>query len=254
MKKYRFPVSGPLGVGRQARVAGTDADHIRKVLRLGPGDRIFLFDGSGTEWEAKIEAVEANQVIAAVIAARRPQQESPLRIAVAQGILKEKKMDQVIRQLTELGADAWIPFAAERSVARPDPRKIEARMKRWQKIAVEAAKQCRRLKVPEVSPAADFDRALRRAEGHTLKIAFWEKARTGTGWPTEPKKPESVFLLVGPEGGFTADEIALAESAGFLPASLGPRILRAETAAVVACALAQHRFGDLGRFPERDAR
>ncbi|MGD8366848.1 MAG: 16S rRNA (uracil(1498)-N(3))-methyltransferase [Desulfobacterales bacterium] len=247
MKKYRFPVSEPPAVGRQASIAGTDADHIRKVLRLGPGARIFLFDGSGTEYEARITAVEANRVLAEVTAANHPNRESPVRIAVAQGILKEKKMDRVIRQLTELGADAWIPFAAERSVARPDPQKVEARTQRWRKIAVEAAKQSRRLKVPEIFPAADFDQAIGLAEVHALKIAFWEEARIGAGWPAPHHGPRSVFLLVGPEGGFTADEIAAAESAGFLPASLGPRILRAETAAVVACALAQHRYGDLGR-------
>jgi 16S rRNA (uracil1498-N3)-methyltransferase len=247
MKTHRFPVSEPPAVGRQARITGTDADHIRKVLRLGPGDRVFLFDGSGTEYEATIESVEPPHVVAAVTAARRPQQESPVRIAVAQGILKEKKMDRVIRQLTELGADAWIPFAAGRSVARPDPRKIEARVQRWRKIAVEAAKQCRRLKVPEISPVADFDQAIRLAEGYALKMALWEEARTEAAWPRPQKEPESVFLLVGPEGGFTAEEITRADAAGFLQASLGPRILRAETAAVVACALAQHRFGDLGR-------
>jgi 16S rRNA (uracil1498-N3)-methyltransferase len=250
MRRHRFPIQEAVTVGAQAALTGTDAKHIRTVLRLRPGDRVWLFDGSGAEFEAKIESLEGNRVIVAVIDAAAPRRESPVRIAAAQAILKEKKMDRIVRQITELGVDAWIPFSAERSVARPSPGKLAARIDRWHRIAAEAAKQCRRLKRLHIAPSTDFDGAIAQAEGFDVKILFWEEAPLEAGWPVFPAPVSSVFLLVGPEGGLTGEEVDRARSSGFWPASLGPRILRAETAAVVACALAQHRYGDLGERRE----
>ncbi len=251
MKKFRFPVSGPLSIGRKTYLAGTDAVHIRKVLRLRHGDRVALFDENGTEYEARIDALTGERVTVSVLSAARPQRESPVRIALAQALIKGKKVDRVVRQLAELGVDAWLPFPAQRSVARPARDKLEARADRWRRIAAEAAKQCRRLKPPEIGPVDDLDAVIAQAEPFDLKIVFWEEAPVAAGWP-EPDKPvQSVFLLVGPEGGFTAGEIARVRDTGFVQASLGPRILRAETAAVAVCTLAQHRYGDLGGARKR---
>jgi 16S rRNA (uracil1498-N3)-methyltransferase len=246
MKRYRFPISAPSAVGRQVPLADADARHIGKVLRLSPGDRIFLFDGDGAEYEAVIDVVAADTVTASVISSAMPLRESPVHIAAAQAFLKEKKMDTVVRQLTELGVDAWIPFPAERSVARPDRHKLASRAERWGKISVEAAKQCRRLKIPEIDPASGLDDVVARADGFDAKIAFWEEASVEAVWPSPETTPKSVFVLTGPEGGLTDTEIDRLKAAGFAAVSLGPRILRAETAAVVACTLAQHRYGDLG--------
>ena len=251
MKRYRFPIPAPAAVGRQVALAGADARHIVKVLRLSSGDRIFLFDGEGAEYEAIIEAVSPETVTASILSAGRPLRESPVHILAAQAFLKEKKMDAVVRQLTELGINAWLPFPAQRSVARPDRHKLAARVERWRKISVEAAKQCRRLKIPEIDPATGLVDVIARADGFDAKIAFWEEAPGNAAWPSPDTTPKSVFLLTGPEGGLTAAEIDRLQASGFVAASLGPRILRAETAAVVACAIAQHRYGDLGGATRR---
>jgi 16S rRNA (uracil1498-N3)-methyltransferase len=253
MKRYRFPIPAPAAVGQQVTLAETDARHIGKVLRLCPGDHIFLFDGEGTECEAVIDVVTPDAVTASVVSSATPLRESPVRIVAAQALLKEKKMDTVVRQLTELGVEACIPFPARRSVARPDPRKLAARVERWRKISVEAAKQSRRLKAPGIDPASGLDDVIARAEGFDAKIAFWEEAPVEAGWPAPGSSLKSVFLLTGPEGGMTGGEIGRLEAAGFVSASLGPRILRAETAAVVAAALAQHRYGDLGALRRKEA-
>jgi 16S rRNA (uracil1498-N3)-methyltransferase len=250
MRCHRFPVQETAAVGAKATLTGTDAKHIRIVLRLRPGDKVWLFDGSGAEFEAKIESFEADRVIVAVLGAAAPHRESPVRIVAGQAILKEKKMDRIVRQITELGIDTWIPFPADRTVARPSPGKMAARVDRWRRIAAEAAKQSRRLKRPEIVPAADFNGAIARAEGCDVKILFWEQAPIEAGWPAPSETVRSVFLLVGPEGGLTNEEVDRARFSGFWPASLGPRILRAETAAVAVCALAQHRYGDLGGHRE----
>ncbi len=246
MKHYRFPIDENSKVGARTTLTGSDAHHIRNVLRLKSGDSIILFNRNGDEFKARIEGFEGEAVIALLLALRRPVRESPVSIALAQAMLKEKKMDRVVRQLCEIGVFAWIPFFGARSVARPAEKKLDARAERWRKISVEAAKQSRRLQALRILPAGDMEAALAAAEGFDLKIAFWEGAPVSGGWPNPGISPDSVFLLVGPEGGFAEEEVVRARDWGFIPASLGPRILRAETAAVVACALAQHRYGDLG--------
>lgn len=246
MKLHRFPVGQEAKVGSGAMLVGPDARHIQKVLRLKPGDNIVLFNSKGDEFKAQIKGFEAEAVKALILAASRPIRESPVNIALAQAMLKEKKMDRVVRQLCEIGVSTWIPFFGSRSVARPAEKKLATRAERWRKIAVEAAKQSRRLQVPRIRPAEDLEAALAAAEGFDLKITFWEEAPVSVGWPSPDNSPDSVFLLVGPEGGFAKEEVARARDRGFVSASLGPRILRAETAAVVASALAQHRYGDLG--------
>ena len=246
MKLHRFPVGQEAKVGADTILIGPDARHIRNVLRLKPGDSIILFNSNGDEFKARIVGFESEAVTALILASSRPVRESPVSIALAQAMLKEKKMDRVVRQLCEIGVSAWIPFFGARSVARPAEKKLAARTERWRKIAVEAAKQSRRLQALRIRPAGDLEAVLAAAEGFDLKIAFWEGAPVSGGWPNPGNSPGSIFLLVGPEGGFAEEEVAHARDRGFVAASLGPRILRAETAAVVACALAQHRYGDLG--------
>jgi 16S rRNA (uracil1498-N3)-methyltransferase len=168
---------------------------------------------------------------------------------VAQGFLKEKKMDRLVRQLSELGAARWMPFISDRSVARPEGGRAQARQERWRKIAVEALKQCRRGDLMQIDDIVGFDRLLERAPAYDLRILFWEQTcepLTAQRFSGSPAGPDSVLIVLGPEGGFAEEEVRASEAAGFISASLGPRILRAETAAVAACAIVQHLFGDLG--------
>jgi len=150
-----------------------------------------------------------------------------------------------VRQLTELGARCFIPFTCERAVARPDPKRMAARKARWETIAAESLKQCRRTRTPEITNLRDFNGMLTASDTADAKLVFWEAASAPLATLPELKPGATVFAVLGPEGGLTADEVAAATACGFRVLSMGPRILRAETAAVAACALLQHRFGDM---------
>ncbi len=232
---------------RKAVITGSDAKHIKTVLRLNPGDRIGLHDGTGTEYEARIDAISRGRIIVSILRGYPSSAESPVQITVAQALLKDRKMDGLIRQLTELGITGWIPFIASRSVPRPDKRRFSARMARWQSITREALKQCRRGRAVEIHQVLSLEEVLSLRETFDLKIIFYEGAiqslkadayRTG-----EPIR--TILLILGPEGGFTDHEIERAEAEGFVLTGLGPRILKAETATIAACSLIQYLFGDM---------
>ncbi len=229
-------------------ISGSDAKHIRTVLRLKPGDRIRLFDNSGLNYEAQITGFCSGNVELAFVRQYESSLESRLEITVAQALLKDRKIDTIIRQLTELGIKKWIPFVAERSVARIKKDRIRTRVERWEKIAAESVKQCGRGTIPEISMPISFEDLLDSADHCDLKILFWESESSVSGVLSHSpeKKIGSIFVMIGPEGGFTNQEVQYAGEKGFVTASLGPRILRADTASVAACALLQYLFGDMG--------
>lgn len=230
-------------------ITGTDAKHIKNVLRLKPGDKIGLFDGKGFDYEARIVKLSPGSVEISVVGRSPSKTESPVQITVAQAYLKDRKMDVLVRQVTELGIYRWIPFISERSVPRPDAKRLSRRTERWQKIAKEALKQCKRGRLTKIGETVSFDEVLHLGRACDLKIAFWEN-ESGPIKSILPPASENplngIFILIGPEGGFTPLEIERTESFGFVSATLGPRILRAETATLAACTLLQHLFGDMG--------
>jgi len=230
-------------------LTGSDARHIKTVLRLKPGDKIGLFDGKGFEYEASIVALSSGRVEVSVIRRFPSKTESPVQITIAQAFLKAKKMDGLVRQLTELGITKWIPFVAQRSVSRPDRKQLQLRTERWNKIAQEALKQCRRGRMPEICPTLSVDEVLALGQAHELKIVFWENESKPINilFPKQDRKFNNIFAMLGPEGGLTEQEIESARSKGFVTAALGPRILKAETATIAACALLQYTFGDMGQ-------
>ncbi len=244
-----FFIEQPAADGATAMISGPDARHITTVLRLKPGDTIGLFDGVGFEYQARIEAVSSRNVKVAVLKRFPSTGESPVEIIVAQAFLKERKMDGLVRQLTELGITQWLPFFAQRSVPRLDQKNITARSERWKKIAKEALKQCKRGRVPEIRDPASFEAMLVQSRTCDLKIAFWEEESTPlTALRPQPKqKIKTIFAMLGPEGGFTVQEIETARKSGFVTVALGPRILKAETATVAACVLLQYLYGDMGK-------
>jgi len=245
-----FFIKQPVVGGPPSLITGSDARHIKTVLRLKPGDAIGLFDGQGFEYEARINAVSSRNVEVAVLNKSPSTAESPVEIIVAQGFLKERKMDGLVRQLTELGVSKWIPFFAKRSVPRPDQKNLLTRRARWRKIAREALKQCKRARVLEIGETASFEEVLDQCQSCDLKIAFWEEESTpmNTSVPEQKRQIEKIFILIGPEGGFTVQEMEMARTRGFATAALGPRILKAETAAVAACTLLQYLYGDMGKI------
>ena len=230
-------------------LSGSEAKHIKNVLRLKPGDMIRLFDGSGSEYDAVIRhlsTAKTELVMARKLAATT---ESFIQLMVAQGFLRQKKMDALVRQLSELGMTRWIPFFSKRSVPRPDKKRLAARLQRWQKIVQESFKQCGRSILPEISPPVSFEEVLALGQACTLKYIFWENESRPLPQKSgirSPKNGYRIIIVLGPEGGFTPQEIEKAKDCGFEVAGLGPRILRAETATLAACTLMQYLYGDLG--------
>jgi 16S rRNA (uracil1498-N3)-methyltransferase len=231
-------------------ITGSDAVHIAKVLRHKIGDIIMLFDGRGAEYKAKILNLAHDQIQLAIIQRFISDKEPFIHITVAQAFLKEKKMDSVVRQLSEIGATHWVPFQAKRSIPVLNAKRLAVRKSRWEKIAVEAAKQCGRNRVMSIEPAASLPQVLDRYIEFDQRIIFWEKETKSlnTLQPKEKIHPGyKIAILLGPEGGFDSREIKTALSKGFTSVGLGPRILRSETAAIAACSLIQFIFGDMGQ-------
>jgi len=229
-------------------IDGADARHLRVVLRLRPGDRIDVLDGRGNTYRARIVSLDPERVYVSVETCLPKDRESALELILAQGYLKDKKMDGLVRQLTELGVARWIPVAAGRSVPVPDEKRLLSRYSRWQKISLEAIKQCRRPCPMAIDPVVSFEAALRLAQDCDVKLIFWEEISESESRALGSRRQAGkVFVMIGPEGGFDHDEIARARQAGFIPVGMGPRILRAETATLAAAVMVQFVFGDMAQ-------
>lgn len=252
----RFYVDPSMIQADTAHLSASDSRHVTTVLRLKAGSRVLLFDGSGTEYPAEIVTATPDRVSVILLDRVVAKPNVAGRLTVAQGFLKEKKMDGLIRPLTELGVDRFISFFAERSVSRPTEQRLDIRVDRWNTITKESMKQCRRSSFPEIITADTINDVIAQSGDADLKIVFWEKATAsishlprGTG----ENYPRDIFVIVGPEGGLTEQEVETAVSAGFKVLSLGPRILRAETAFLTSCVLVQYLWGDLGMSPSDSA-
>lgn len=236
----RFFSDAPMIVGQTAMITGAEVRHIRNVLRLSVGDRITLFNGKGQEFQAEISNISSDRVDTMILQSSEPSRESFAEIIIAQAFLKEKKMDDLIRPISELGITRWIPFIAQRSVARPDDKRLASRYERWNSIARESLKQCRRTKMLEIAPLMSFEQILDIGKSCDIKLIFWENASEPI-----PNQGDRIMAILGPEGGFSHAEIAMAKQAKFIPVTLGTRILRSETAAIAAASILQYRFGDM---------
>ncbi|MDY6904556.1 MAG: 16S rRNA (uracil(1498)-N(3))-methyltransferase [Thermodesulfobacteriota bacterium] len=239
----RFFIDRPVSAGMAHTINGPDARHITHVLRMKQGDEIAMFDGNGYTLKARIDMLSPKRVAVTITDVRPCETESPIHITIGQALLKDKKMDGLIRQLTELGMNEWLPFTAERSIPDPGRMRVHTRIERWQTIARESLKQCERGVLPQIHGPVAFDDVLSSIDNYDLGIIFTDKSAPGL----EKIKPSisRVLILIGPEGGFTNDEIEQARSRGFVTAGMGPRILKADTAAVAASTLVQHLFGDM---------
>jgi 16S rRNA (uracil1498-N3)-methyltransferase len=230
-------------------IEGSEVRHIKNVLRLKPGDQIRVFDGEGFEYDASLHRFFADRVEIKIRRKFPGTKESPVQIAVAQALLKEKKMDRLLRHLCELGVTRWIPFISERSVPKPGQKRLSVRAQRWNKIVKESCKQCQRSKLPEIIKTLAFEAVLDYGSSCDLKIVFYENESAtlkSLMAPNPPASPRKILLILGPEGGFSDQEIENARAAGCVVAGLGSRILRAETAAIAACTLTQFLYGDMG--------
>ncbi len=233
----------------RAVIEGAEASHLKNVLRLTRGEIVRLVDGSGFEYLALIDRLLPGRVELSITDRKPSAGIAPIRIHAAQGYLKDKKMDRVVRQLAELGVARFIPLVSARAVVRPEAGRPSGRQERWRKISIEALKQCRRGDLMGIEDIIDFKSLLDRSRMYDRCILFWEgstHALTAQRSAEAAAEAQSVLVVLGPEGGFSDQEVAVAETAGFWITTLGPRILRAETAAVAACAIVQYLYGDLG--------
>jgi 16S rRNA (uracil1498-N3)-methyltransferase len=241
---YRF-FAGDKSFSRDSVVlTGTDAIHIFTVLRLRTGDKIQVLDGKGSLYLVQLVDVKAKLVKGEIISSEKVNTESPLTIHLGQALIKGNKFDVVLRKSIELGVETITPLMTERTVVKSDGNK---KIARWQKIAEESCKQCGRSFIPKVSGSIiKLDVFCQQGSDADLKLMFWElESENGLKDINPEKIPSSVSVLVGPEGGFTIEEVETARSHGFQTVSLGPRILRAETAPLVVLSLLQSKWGDI---------
>jgi 16S rRNA (uracil1498-N3)-methyltransferase len=243
----RFYVPNPKIEKGKLKVEGQSVRHIRNVLRLKKGDGMTVFDGSGKEYNGTIVGESSSSVIMAIQEVLPSKIESPLEISLAQSLLKGEKMDYLIQKATELGVREVVPFFSSRSVPLLEGSKRSARLRRWVKIAIEASKQCGRGMVPVIQPIQEYSGLLLSASQDSLRLILWERegARLGEVL-TRVKEKTKVFFMVGPEGGFSQEEVEKAKKAGFLPISLGERILRSETVSLSLLSILQYEWGDMG--------
>jgi 16S rRNA (uracil1498-N3)-methyltransferase len=229
------------------KISGDEFHHLKNVLRLSVGERVLVFNGRGLEAEGTIESIERDSASIRIgsVSDLKGLRESPVKIAVLQGLLKGDKNELVVQKLTELGVSEVSFFGGGRAIAEiKDEGEGSGRLKRLKRAAIEAAKQSGRSMLPEIKIFNDI-RAACAGRKDALRIVLWEDESTMHLSDLLMKDALSVSILIGPEGGFSADEIKEAASAGFRPASMGPRRLRSETAAIAAAAIIGYSLGDL---------
>ncbi len=242
----RFFVPPNSIVETQVLFPADEARHIAAVLRLHPGDQVVVIDGTGVERTVVLTEVSSGKVAGRVAETRAITRRGVL--ALVQGVPKGAKMDDVVRMGTELGVSEFFPFLSKRTVAEG-----RGRIGRWQRIAVESAKQSRRSDVPTVHAPAPLHDVLVHIAGYNLIVMLWEGEHSRTIGQALARlaNPASIAIIVGPEGGLAEMEVDVAVARGAVPVTLGPLILRTETAGVVALAIVRY---ELGRRGERDVR
>ena len=230
--------AGPLSLGPDA------AKHLA-VLRLAPGDSLELFDGAGRRADATVTTLVGGEALVEAAAPEAaPLREPPLSLSLLFAVPKGDASDRIIRACTELGVVRFVPVVTERTVAHPKP----SRSQRWTRIAQEAARQSLRYVVPTVDPTQPLGQALADLPPSTgLRLVPWVPERSAPLAGSLPSAAADAALLIGPEGGLTADEAELAREHGFRTVGLGPRVLRSPTAAIAASTVLLHQLGDVGR-------
>lgn len=218
--------------------------HLTRVLRLGSGAQFELFDGQGKRLHCRLEADRRHAKILTCRKAEKPR----VQMELIQALPKGEKLELILQKGTELGVSKFVLSASERAVTRIRPDKEKTRLDRWQKIIQQACQQCGQMFPPALELHPQLEEALASAAGQ-LKLMLWEEASTPLDQVLPGVPPSAICLLVGPEGGFSAAEAQTAQSAGFLPVRLGPRILRTETAGLAILSILQYVYGDFCSDP-----
>ncbi|MEA5003131.1 MAG: 16S rRNA (uracil(1498)-N(3))-methyltransferase [Christensenella sp.] len=226
--------------GDTVTVTGQEAKHMARVLRMEEGDELILFDGSGVDYTGRITAVTAEAVEIEVLSSSEAENEPRVRIHICQAVIKSDHLDYVVQKCTEMGAYGFLPFLSDRCVKRPDEKSAAKLVERERRIALEAAKQCGRSRVPKVDDILTgkaLAARLKEAEGLVL-LAYEDEKKTQIRQVLEEHpNAADIYVVIGPEGGFAASEVLMLQEAGAKVCSLGRLILRSETAGLAAAAM-----------------
>ncbi|MEQ9618845.1 MAG: 16S rRNA (uracil(1498)-N(3))-methyltransferase [Deltaproteobacteria bacterium] len=238
----RFPISEKQINGSKAVIGGADYRHIVKVLRLRTGDPVTLFDDSSFEHYGTIAEIGSRELTVKISETRRVNTDSPIRITLLQGLPRGDRMDYIVEKATELGVHTVVPVITERSQVRTSQKK-----RRWERIAVEASKQCGRTIPTVIEDTLNFIEALNIYNDNALKIILHvnSEASMKEFLNNSLQFSKNIILFIGPEGGFSETEILLSSELGFTSLGLGPRTLRTETASVAVLSIIQFHHGDL---------
>ena len=238
MRLSRFFIDAPLALG-QHELPEAQAHYIGRVLRLSAGAEVQLFDGSGQEYLGEIIEAGKKSVRVELREQTAGLGESPLHVHLGQGLSRGERMDWAIQKATELGVAEITPIVSTRCEVRLKDERADKRMQHWRQVAISACEQCGRSVLPLIHPPLALDDWLKQSSAE-LKLVLHPVAEP----LTSHRKPQTLAFLIGPEGGLSDSEVTQAQSAGFQAARLGPRVLRTETAPIVALAVAQHLWGD----------
>ena len=230
---YQFFVE-PEQIGPEwATITGPDVNHIRNVLRMKPGEAVRISDGKGSCYDGTVDTLQSDEIIVRLTGEKMESTELPVEVVLFQGLPKSDKMEWIIQKNTELGVGAIVPVATSRAVVKLDEKKADSKVKRWNGIAEAAAKQSKRTLIPEVRSVLSFKQALLESATFDVKLMPYENAE-GMAFTRkcigEIRPGAKVAVFIGPEGGFSEEEVKAASEMGFLPITLGQRILRTETA------------------------
>ena len=248
---HRFFVPSTWIQGPEARLQGDVAHQIGRVLRMSPGDVVTLLDNSGMEYTVRLTRLGTDLVEGTILSAEEGPGEPAVRVTLYQGILKGQKFDWVLQKGTELGVDIFVPIICQRSIPQKRDGWGRTRYPRWQKVVTEAAEQSGRCRLPTVREPVGFEEACREVGDPALTLIPCEQENaTGLREALQGTRPPEVNIFIGPEGGFEEGEVSCARACGAVSVSLGRRILRAETAGIVAVAAVMYEAGELGNVNE----
>lgn len=241
MRIPRVFTDQPLFTGGSVELAGDPAHYISRVLRMGEGREIELFNGQGGAYRGTVDKLSKKSVTVALTGFMDEDRESPLAIELAIGLSRGERWDTVLQKATELGVSRIIPLTTERTEVKLKGDRLEKKWQHWRQITLSACEQCQRNRTPELMPLTSLQDYLPRAEGeHKYVLHHRDSQSLATG-----RRPVSVALLIGPEGGLSEGEIKNARDQGFSALTLGPRVLRTETAPLTAISILQYLWGDL---------
>jgi 16S rRNA (uracil1498-N3)-methyltransferase len=231
----------PMNPGDSLMLGDNNVQHLARTLRMRVGDQVLLFNGDGQEFLATAIEVDKRSLQVRIDSSATPNRDSALQIHIGQSLSRGERMDYAVQKATELGMARMTPLFSERCEVKLNSERQDKRLRHWQQVAISACEQSLRCTVPQLDAPEILENWVRSVEAD-LKLVLHHHSATPLG---DLPRPASIALLIGPEGGLTEAEVQLAIACGFQPVALGPRVLRTETAPVVAQAILQNHWGDL---------